>query len=169
MLIADAAGGGGASYAAPNPGSGGGGTSWHTGDLGTTPVVVSFGFDTVGPSTISVLEELYMWDYYGHSPTDWTLKLYSGAGGTGTTLLDYDFSISPGTTSGTSTKHIIDFSDVTGYLSGTLETRSNSGFGGVGLSEIGFTATIFNVPEPATFTLAALGFLALLRRRRRRA
>jgi len=165
VLINAATGSGGVAYAAPNPGSGGGGTSWHTGDNGTTPVTVTFDF----ASTTEKFTQLHVWDYYFHSPLLWTLKLYSGAGQTGTELIDYDFSIVPGAVS-TSTRHDIDFPDIMGpVLSGILETRGNSAGGGVGLAEFGFTtAPPPVIPEPSTLALLGLGTAGLVIRPRRR-
>lgn len=164
VLINAATGNGGTAYVAPGPASGGSGTSWHTGDAGTTPVTLSFDF----AATTDLYSELYMWDYYTHSPSDWTLKLYSGLGATGTELLNLDFSISPGIVNNTSTKHIIDFSNVTGVLSGVLQTRNNSGSGGVGLAEFGFLTEHPPAPEPSSFLLLSLGALGLVRSVRRR-
>ena len=138
-------------YAAPNPGSGGGGTSWHTGDNGSSGVELVFDFDHV-----SDVDELIVWDYYRHSPTLWTLELFSGANATGTTLLTHDFSISPA--SGGSTRHVIDVLNTFGVLSATLTTRNSSAGGGVGLAEVAF---LQKVPEPSTFLIAGYGLPAL--------
>lgn len=149
VLIKDAHGN--YNYLAPNPGSGGGGTSWHTTDSGINNVQVVFGFHQV-----EGVDELLLWDYYGHTPTDWRLELFSGANATGTTLLSYDFSITPGSP-GTSTRHVIDLPNTFGVLSARLTTLNNSVSGGVGLSEVAF----YRIPEPSTFLLSALGFVAL--------
>jgi len=168
VLINAALGSGGVNYAAPNPVSGGSGTSWYTSAEGTTPVTLTFDF---GAS--QTLGELYLWDYYKHTPTNWTLKFFSGSGGAGTELLDLDFTISP-LGSQASTKHVVDFTDVAGALSGTLTSGNASAFGGVGLAEIGFTpAQDAVVPEPSTFAIwSLLGGIGLVlghRRHRRNA
>src|SRR5687768_16203966 len=76
VLIYDASGNGGTNYVAPNPSSGGGGTSWYTSTAGTptTPVTLTFDF----APTADIFLELYLWDYYFHTPVAWTLNLYSG-------------------------------------------------------------------------------------------
>ncbi len=159
VLLDAATSNSGVNYSAPNPQSGGGGTSWWTFASGSTGVVLTFDF-----SISQDLEELYLWDYYDHSPADWKLNLFSGASGTGSTLLDFDFSITPGPIN-TSTKHVLDFTDANGVLSGTLTTLNDSVGGGVGLAEIGFTGSETTaVPEPSTFALlgsALLGFLVM--------
>ena len=80
-LINEATTNGGINYNAQSAGSGGSGNhlAWYTGSPGSMPVTLTFGFDGA-----KVLEELYMWDYYWHSPTDWNLSLFSGANLTGT-------------------------------------------------------------------------------------
>jgi hypothetical protein len=139
-------------YLAPNPGSGGGGTSWHTTDPGSSNVNVVFNFQHVDS-----VDALLLWDYYTHSPSNWRLELFSGTGATGTTLLSYDFSISPGP-SGSSTRNVIDVPNTFGVLSARLTSLNNSQSGGVGLAEVAFAEV---VPEPSTFLLAVLGVLGL--------
>ncbi len=163
VLINAATGNGGTNYVAPNPSSGGSGTSWHTGDSGTTPVRIDFNFAT----TTDFFSELYMWDYYTHSPSDWTLKLYTGLNATGTELLDYDFAIVPGPNQ-TSTKTAINFTNVAGVMSGFLETRNSSTNGGVGLAEFGFVTVPVPAPEPSSLLLLGLGALVFVWRTRRR-
>ncbi|GAX62850.1 glycosyltransferase [Candidatus Scalindua japonica] len=162
LLISDASGNGGVNYSAPGPSNGGGGTSWWTTADGSSGVVLTFDF-----SGSQSLDRLYLWDYYFHTPTNWNLSLFSGAGGTGTELMDFNFSVATGAFL-TSTKHELDFADVNGALSGTLTTLNNS-VQGVGLSELGFTTTtalqdldITVVPEPSTFVLLGLGFVGII-------
>lgn len=159
VLIQSATSMGGINYSAPDPNNGGGGTSWYTTDNGAAGVVLSFEF-----SSAQTLAELHLWDYFHYyTPTDWTLNLYTGSNGSGTNVLGggHDFMITPGATS-TSTKHVIDFTDVTSVLSGTLVTRSSSTFGGVGLAEIGFTDNSTTAaPEPGSLALLGMGVLGL--------
>jgi hypothetical protein len=136
-------------YVQPNPGSGGGGTSWYTFSDGSTPVQLTFNF----PSA-STITELAIWDYYGHTPQQWNLSLYSGAGATGTQLQSMDFSIGSGNY--TPARWYTDVPDTAGVLSALLTTRNNSQWGGVGLSEVGFA------PEPSSFVLLGLAVVALL-------
>jgi hypothetical protein len=163
VLINHATGNGGASYVAPDPSSGGSGTSWYAAVAGTTPVVLSFNF----AATTDTFSEIYMWDYYTHSPSDWTVKLYSGLNATGTELLDFDFSIIPGPSS-TSTKTALNFTNVSGVLSGILETRNNSVSGGVGLAEFGFLTEPAPAPEPSSLLLLGFGAWGLMRSARGR-
>lgn len=162
VLISDATGNGGINYIAPNPGSGGSGTSWYTANAGTTPVVLSFNF----AATTDIFSEIYMWDYYTHSPSDWTVKLYTGLNATGTELLDFDFSIIPGPSS-TSTKTALNFANVSGVLSGILETRNNSGSGGVGLAEFGFLTEPPPAPEPSSLMIWGMAGLCTMAYRHR--
>ncbi len=148
-------------YAAPNPGSGGSGTSWYTSAAGSSNVWIVFDF-----AEVEGVDELIVWDYYGHSPTDWRLELFSDLNATGTMLLSHDFSITPNT--GGSTRHVIDVLDIFGERSARLISLNDSTRGGTGLAEVAF----LQIPEPSTFLLAGLGLpgLALLasgRRRRR--
>jgi MYXO-CTERM domain-containing protein len=157
VLIADAPGGGGVDYAPPYAVAGGFGTSWFTSASGATPVVLSFDFSP----TSSTINQLYVWDYYGYSPTEWNLKLFSGAGGSGSLLLDHDFTIRDGIFEHTfQDRWIINFADESGFLSGTLSTRNSSVEYGVGLSEFGFSSGS-PTPEPSTFVLGMLGLLGL--------
>lgn len=156
VLISDAAS---ENYVAPNPASGGSGTSWWTNTPGSTTIEVSFDFGAA-----QAIDELVLWDYYDHSPTEWTLQLFSGAGGTGSELLNFDFSIAPGAVL-TSTRHLIEFGAIQGVMSGVLETSIDSSRGGVGLAEFGFITT--SVPEPSTFAILGLcGMLGVCARRR---
>ncbi len=159
VLIKDAKGN--YQYQAPNPSSGGGGTSWHTGAAGSSNVWVVFDF-----AGVEAVDELVVWDYYGHSPTNWRLELFSGANATGTTLLSHEFSITPGS-SGTSTRHVIDVLNTFGVQSARLTSLNDSVSGGTGLAEVAFLRW---VPEPGTALLAGLGLpgVALFARRRRR-
>jgi len=75
-------------YVTTAAGSGGGGTSWHTNADGTTPVNLTFNL-----AATSAITEFSIWDYYGHTPNLWTVKLFSGPSTTGAELLSYDFSI----------------------------------------------------------------------------
>jgi hypothetical protein len=137
-------------YVTTSAGGGGGGTSWHTTAFGTTPVDIVFNFGATSSVT-----EFSIWDYYGHTPTLWTVKMFAGAGATGTELLSYDFSIGA---SGTDPpdRWYIDVADTSGVSSVLLRTRNNSQFDGVGLSEVMF------VPEPSSLSMLVAGLVALL-------
>ena len=164
---------GGVNYIAPNPQSGGtpGPSSWWVPEDGSRIGGVKLSFDF---STTQNLRALYLWDYYYHTPTQWTLKLFSGGGGAGTELLSHMFSISANLVVSTSEKHVINFGSASGVLSGTLTSVNNSsrpgggerpnGVGGTGLAEIGFTT----VPEPSAFALLGLGAIGLIGYRVRR-
>jgi hypothetical protein len=141
-------------YNAPNPGSGGGGTSWHTYTTsGSPPLVLTFNF-----SSTSAADEVVLWDYYGHTPNDWTVKLFSGLNAGGLELLSADFSIAAGGGDFyTPGRWNISFPTTLGVNSAQLLTRSNSHWGGVGLAEVAFVqATI--VPAPASGMVVALVF-----------
>ena len=109
-----------------------------------------------------------MWDYYWHSPTDWNLSLFSGANLTGTQLLDFNFSNAQNNAATSSAKHVHDFSNASGVLSGTLTTRNSSTNGGVGLSEVGFIGGDAPViPEPSSLAIFGIGAgLIVLQRRK---
>ncbi len=144
-------------YEAPNPSSGGGGTSWHTGAGAGTWLIFDF-------EDVEGVDELVLWDYYTHSPSDWTVELFSETDATGELLLSHDFSITPGSP-GTSTRHVIDLVDTYGVLSAKLTSRNNSTRGGTGLSEVAFV----QVPEPSTLASAfiLLGLAVCSHRRKR--
>jgi hypothetical protein len=150
-------------YVAPNPGSGGGGTSWHTPTQGTTPVVLTFSFT----STAGV-DEVVLWDYYGHTPQLWTVKLFSGASGGGAELLSYDFSI--GSHDYDALRWNVSIPVTLNVNSAQLVTRSNAQWQpGVGLAEVAFVAAA--VPEASSCAVVAIAFVASatgawLRRRR---
>jgi hypothetical protein len=141
VLVADAQGD--YLYSPPNPGGGGGGTSWHTySSDGSPPIILTFNF-----SQSANVNELVLWDYYGHSPSDWTIKLYSGPSATGSELLSYDFSIGTGQNYDP-LRWVVDFPNTYNVDSAALSTRSNSHWGGVGLSEVAFV-----VPEPTSMAI----------------
>lgn len=167
-LISEATANGGPSYAPGSPSSGGASPylSWYTATAGTisTPVTLTFDFAS-SPDTFT---DLYLWDYYTHSPPTWTLTLYSGANATGSVLLTHNFTFVP-TASPNSNLKIIDFPDTLGtVLSGRLETFMNSASGGVGLSEIAFITVLPPVPEPSTLALLGIGTIGLAIKARRR-
>lgn len=160
VLVSDAQGN--YNYSPPNPSGGGGGTSWHTPTQGTTPVILTFNF----ASTAGV-DDVVLWDYYGHSPQLWTAKLYSGSSATGIELLTFDFSI--GAQYYNPQRWVVDLPTTLNVNSAQLLTRSNAQWTpGVGLSEVAFTATA--VPEASSCAAVAIGFAvsatcAWLRRR----
>jgi hypothetical protein len=144
-------------YVPPNPGTGGGGTSWHTPAVGATPVMLTFNF-----AQASAVREVVLWDYYGHTPQLWTVKLFSGAGATGSELLSHDFAI--GSLNYTPQRWNISVPITGSVQSARLVTRSNSQWDGVGLSEVAFIA-----PEPTTSVIllvACAAWSASTRRRR---
>jgi hypothetical protein len=158
VLVADAVN---YEYVTTAAGSGGGGTSWYTNADGVPAIDITFNLAAVHGIT-----EFSIWDYYSHTPTQWTVKMYSGPGATGSELLSYDFSIGASSTDPPK-RWYIDVADTLGVSSVVLRTRNNSGFGGVGLSEVMF------VPEPSSGIILASGLgvllAACLRRRARRA
>ncbi len=137
-LISDASG---FDYSAPTPYSSGEGTSWWTTAAGSTPVTLTFDFNSS-----QQIGAVGIWDYGDFSPSDWNIKLFSGSNGTGTTLLDQDFSIAPilGNVSSFSN---IDLADTAGVSSVVLTARNNSPRTGAGLSEVYFSNTTIPVPE----------------------
>lgn len=149
VLVSDAQGD--YNYSPPNPGSGGGGTSWHTSSSNGVPAI-NLTFNFAGASKI---RDLVLWDYYGHTPADWTLKLFAGVNGTGGELLSHDFSINTFYVNYNPTRWDIDVANTDNVGSAVLSTRSNSYWGGVGLSEVAFV-----VPEPASAAMIALGCAA---------
>jgi hypothetical protein len=134
-------------YVAPNPGSGGGGTSWHTPWPGWSPVSLTFNFGTTAP-----VDEVVLWDYYGHTPQLWTLKLFSGAGGTGATLLSYDFAIGAGNYD--AQRWNVTIPTTLGVNSAQLVTRNGAQWDGVGLAEVAFVAA---VPQPTSGFIFVVG------------
>jgi hypothetical protein len=142
-----------------NPGGGGGGTSWHTyTSNGVPPIVLTFDF-----ANSARVNELVLWDYYGHSPADWTVKLFAGSNGTGAELLSYDFAINTFYPNYNPSRWNIDLPRIEGANSATLSTRGNSYWGGVGMAEVAFV-----IPEPTTFTLVtfAIALCTMFRLRR---
>lgn len=137
------------SYAAPDPASGGSGTSWYTPDNRAT---LYFTFDQ--PLSLT---RLYLWDYYGHTSTDWTLSLFDNIS---TSLLEYSFSITPGSDH-TSTLHIVEFGITDNVYEAILANNNNSTDGGLGLSEVHFESAA-PVPEPSTIVLLGAGFACLV-------
>lgn len=145
------------SYAPGSPSSGGGGTSTYTKRPNNT---WTFDFDDV-----YTLSTAYIWDYYGHSPTDWTLSFFDDVGGAGTQLFTYDFSIlipDPGVED--SNLHTISFAAVSGVRSVSLYNTNESARGGVGLEEVQFGG-VKEVPEPSTLAILGLGLMGLSLRR----
>jgi len=136
VLVGDAAD---ATYVPPNPSSGGGGTAWLTLEDGSTGVAIDFNF-----ASATDLDQLLMWDFYKHTPTDWNIQLFDAAGGGGTKLLDHDFTIPVDGSIFDSELHTTDIPNVSGALSGILTTRNNSANFGVGLSEIAFLSPVIN-------------------------
>ncbi len=159
-LISDA---NGFNYSAPNPHSGGGGTSWWTTAVGSTPVTLTFDFNS--PQQIGAVG---IWDYASYSPSDWNIKLFSGSNGTGTALLDQDFSLTPNSSNNVSVFNGIDLADTAGVSSVVLTARNDGSYGS-GLSEVYFSNTTISapVPEPSSAALLGLGGLALILRRRK--
>jgi len=144
-------------YAAPPPG--GGVDSWHTNQAGgpnfgpVHNVRVTFNFNS-----IAGVDELVLWDYYSHSPTQWTVKLFSGLNATGSELLSYDFSISP-VLNFFSTRWVIDLADTLNVSSAQLLTRVASQNGGVGLAEVAFVQAA--VPQPTSGLVFFVGCFAV--------
>ena len=145
-----------ASYIAPNPGSGGGGTStWYSGEYNTW----TFDFDSA-----YTLDTAYIWDYYGHSPTEWLLTFFGSANGVGSSIFTYNFSTpNPSPSTHDSDLYTINFASVADVMSVTLQNTNSSVRGGVGLAEVHFGKTA--VPEPSTLAILGLGLLGLASRR----
>ena len=144
------------SYVAPNPASGGGGTStYHGGPHNTW----TFDFDSA-----YTLDTAYIWDYYGHSPTDWLLTFFGSTNGVGPALFSHNFSM-PNAAPAThdSDLYTINFASVADVRSVTLQNVNTSVRGGVGLAEVHFGGTA--VPEPSTLAILGLGLLGLASRR----
>lgn len=145
----------------PNPTGGGGGTSWYA----TTWVGQYLSFDFSSPMP---LLSFHLWDYYDHSAESYQLVLYDGAGGSGSTLYDNTFDISPNRGGSNFTvrwDHTFP-SEVSGVLSGRLYLQgpeNSPTYPNAGLAEIGFTA----VPEPSRTMLLLVGASAFALRRRR--
>ncbi len=129
-----------------NPSGGGSGTSWYHSAPITNVDYLTFDFSS--PVDIGVL---HLWDYYGHSPSDYQIAFFDGAGGTGTNIGTENFSIVPGAES-TSTRHDIDLGGVTDVMSITLTPTNSSVKGGFGLAEVGFTTWV-----PTTTTVGVDG------------
>jgi hypothetical protein len=148
-----------ATYLAPSPAGGGGGTS--------TYAHVSVNKWTFDFSTATNLDTAYIWDYYGHSPTEWILSFFDGASGGGSTLSSHNFSMpNPAPGAHDSDLYTINFTSVADVMSVTLQNTNNSVRGGVGLSEVHFGGVAATqVPEPSTLAIFALGLMGLVSRR----
>jgi hypothetical protein len=144
------------SYIAPSPAGGGSGTStWHSGLYNTW----TFDFDSA-----YTLDTAYIWDYYGHSPTDWLLTFFGSANGVGPALFSHNFSTpNPAPSAHDSDLYTINFASVADVMSVTLQNVNTSVRGGVGLAEVHFGGTA--VPEPSTLAILGLGLLGLASRR----
>jgi len=134
-------------YAPGSPAGGGGGSSTYTSQAYNT---WTFNFDDM-----YMLSSAYIWDYYGHSPTEWNLSFF---GRSGSQLSTYDFTIAPDF-SGGSTLHNINFADVSGVKSITLSNTNLSIKGGVGLEEVHFGGV--SIPEPSSITAFGLALIGL--------
>jgi hypothetical protein len=147
-----------ATYLAPMPGSGGNGTSTHTGASVNT---WTFDFNTA-----TNLDTAYIWDYYGHSPTEWILSFFDAASG-GSILSSHNFSMpNPAPHTHDSDLYTINFASVADVMSVTLTNTNNSVRGGVGLAEVHFGGeAATHVPEPSTLAIFALGLMGLASRR----
>jgi hypothetical protein len=148
-----------ATYLAPMPGSGGNGTSTYANQ--------SFNTWTFDFNTATNLDTAYIWDYYGHSPTEWILSFFNAASGGGSTLSSHNFSMpNPAPGAHDSDLYTINFAPVADVMSVTLTNTNTSVRGGVGLAEVHFGGeAATHVPEPSTFAIFALGLMGLASRR----
>jgi hypothetical protein len=138
----------------PNPGGGGGGTSWAAvGNAAGKYIGIDFDF----PIELLAMQ---LWDYYGHSPTQYNLKLYDATGFGGNQLLDVNFSIPAADYN--PQVHFVEFADTPAVRSAQLTALNNSQWGYFGMAEIAF-----HVPEPSTAALLGAGLAGLLLRPRK--
>lgn len=117
---------------------------------------------SMGLQTYS-LTEIYIWDYYDHTPSDWSLVFFDGVNGQGNQLAIRNINIIPGTDTPFSTLHTSSFLSVESVMSISMTNTNTSVRGGVGLGEVafGFTESVTSdVSAPAP--LIALSSLMLL-------
>ena len=146
------------SYIAPNPSGGGSRTSTWVSDSANT---WTFNLDSA-----YTLNEIHVWDYYGHSPTGWELTFFDGDNASGTNLGSHTFSIAPVCVLHCSKLNTISFADVSNVKSVTLRSTNASARGGVGLAEVHFGGVITAPPPwhvPIGILMRSLGVRLMMK------
>lgn len=103
-------------------------------------------------------EGIYIWDYYGHTPKDWSISFYNES----TFLGQTTFSLTNINTEGLSNFHEVSFSRFDNVNSIKLSNTSLASNIGVGLAEVHFKgASEINVSNVSTHTIGALSLLLI--------